>query len=66
MTLQRKTERLEMEVMESRMMRSSYMDGDMGSSDEEEGRETVNIDIFIISYLKLRNVLTIYHFVYIG
>ncbi|XP_071790068.1 unconventional myosin-XVIIIa-like isoform X4 [Asterias amurensis] len=34
--LQRKTERLEMEVMESRMMRSSYMDGDMGSSDEEE------------------------------
>ncbi|XP_022085605.1 unconventional myosin-XVIIIa-like isoform X2 [Acanthaster planci] len=34
--LQRKAERLDMEVMESRMMRSSYMDGDMGSSDEEE------------------------------
>ncbi|XP_038062218.1 unconventional myosin-XVIIIa-like isoform X2 [Patiria miniata] len=34
--LQRKAEKLDMEVMESRMMRSSYMDGDMGSSDEEE------------------------------
>ncbi|XP_072043844.1 LOW QUALITY PROTEIN: unconventional myosin-XVIIIa-like, partial [Amphiura filiformis] len=34
-SLQRKAEKLEMENMESRMLRSSYMDGDMGSSDEE-------------------------------
>ena len=40
-TLHRKAERLEMEVMESKMMRSSYMDGDMGSSDEEEGKGMV-------------------------
>lgn len=39
--LKRKAEQLDMEVMESRMMRSSFMDGDI-STEEEEGKVTIH------------------------